>query len=85
MMLIIWLASCTSTPASNPAPRVTPPDPYNEAGELVIKPIKAGALFTAPEDGVYLPLWYFRNVFNYIVDTQAAQEIREGDKNNEKK
>ena len=74
----IWLASCTSTPASKtPAPRITPPDPYTADGELVIKTIKGGATFTAPEDGVYLPYWYFRKLFNYIVDTQAAQEINE--------
>lgn len=74
----IWLASCTSTPASKtPAPRITPPDPYDADGELVIKALHAGDVYLVPEDGVYLPFWYWRKVFNYIVDTQAAQDIAE--------
>ena len=81
--LIIWLTACTSTPkSSTPAPKVTPPDPYTEDGELVIKIVFAGEPFTADADGVYLPYWYWEKIFDYIVDTQAAQEITSG-KNNE--
>lgn len=67
----IWLASCTSTPASKT------PDPIGADGELVIKALHAGDVYLVPEDGVYLPFWYWRKVFNYIVDTQAAQDIAE--------
>jgi len=74
----IWLASCTTTPKSKPAAlHVTPPDPYDADGVLVIKALHEGEIFTTPEDGVYLPYWYWRKVFNYIVDTQAAQDIAE--------
>lgn len=44
---------------------------------LVIKALHAGDVYLVPEDGVYLPYWYWRKVFNYIVDTQAAQDIAE--------
>ena len=75
----IWLTSCTTTRTNNPAPKSLPPDPYNDAGELVIKYIKAGEEITAAEDGVFLPYWYFEKIFDYIVDTQAAQEIAAGE------
>jgi hypothetical protein len=73
-ILILWLISCT-TSRINSAPKVTPPDPYNENGELVIKYIPAGETFTADGDGVYLPYWYWEKIFDYIIDTQAAQDI----------
>ena len=75
LTLSIWLTSCTTTAISNPAPIILPPDPYNAAGELVIKYIDEGETVTAQEDGVLLPYWYFEKIFDYIVDTQAAQEI----------
>ena len=56
-------------------PIILPPDPYNAAGENVIKIIFEGETVTAQEDGVFLPYWYFEKIFDYIVDTQAAQEI----------
>nr|DAF85292.1 MAG TPA: hypothetical protein [Siphoviridae sp. ct8aS59] len=39
--------------------------------------IKDGETFTATEDGLFLPFWYWQKVYDYIVNTQAAQEIRE--------
>lgn len=80
LILSIWLTSCTTTPKNNPAPRILPPDPYNAAGENVIKIIFEGETVTAQEDGVFLPYWYFEKIFDYIVDTQAAQEIAAGNK-----
>ena len=80
LILSIWLTSCTTTPKNNPAPRILPPDPYNAAGELVIKYIDEGETVTAQEDGVLMPYWYFEKIFDYIVDTQAAQEIAAGNK-----
>ena len=74
-ILILWLTSCTTTPKNKPAPRVTPPDPYNADGELVIKLIKDGETVTADGDAVLLPYWYWEKIFDYIVDTQAAQDI----------
>lgn len=79
-ILIIWLNACTSTRKSNtPAPRVYPPDPYNENDELVISFVYEGDTFEASEDGVFLPYWYWEKIFDYIVDTQAAQDIYTND------
>ena len=47
---------------------------------MVIKYIDEGETVTAQEDGVFLPYWYFEKIFDYIVDTQAAQEIVAGNK-----
>ena len=80
MTLSIWLTSCATTRTNNPAPKILPPDPYNAAGESVIKIIFEGETVTAQEDGVLLPYWYFEKIFDYIVDTQAAQEIAAGNK-----
>ena len=74
-MLSIWLTSCATTRTNNPVPIILPPDPYNAAGELVITHIDEGETVTAQEDGVLMPYWYFEKIFDYIVDTQAAQEI----------
>ena len=82
---ILWLTSCTTTRINNPAPKILPPDPYNAAGEMVIKYIDEGETVTAQEDGVFLPYWYFEKIFDYIVDTQAAQEIVAGNKTTPKK
>lgn len=82
-ILIILLTSCTSSRVNKQAPRVTPPDPYDANGELVIKYIPDGETVTADGDAVLLPYWYWEKIFDYIVDTQAAQDI--ADINNEKK
>ena len=37
-------------------------------------------MVTAQEDSVIMPYWYWEKVFDYIVDTQAAQEIAAGNK-----
>lgn len=79
-ILTISLTSCTTTRTIKPAPRILPPDPYNTAGELVIEYVSEGETVTAQEDGVFLPYWYFEKIFDYIVDTQAAQEIAAGNK-----
>ena len=75
LILSIWLTSCATTRTNNPVPIILPPDPYNAAGESVIKIIFEGETVTAQEDGVLMPYWYFEKIFDYIVDTQAAQEI----------
>ena len=74
-ILTIWLASCTTTRTNSPAPHIYAPDPFNERGEMVIKYVKAGATVTAQDDSVIMPYWYWEKVFDYIVDTQAAQII----------
>lgn len=79
-ILIIWLTSCTTFPKNKPAPRVTPPDPYNADGELVIAFIPDGATVTADGDAVLLPYWYWEKVFDYIIDTQAAFDINDVEK-----
>ena len=85
LTLSIWLTSCATTRTNNPVPRILPPDPYNAAGELVIKYIDEGETVTAQEDGVLMPYWYYEKIFDYIVDTQAAQEIAAGNKTTPKK
>ena len=75
MILSIWAISCTSSPKNKTAPKITPPDPYTADGELVIKYVPDGATVTADGDAVLLPYWYFEKLFDYIVDTQAAQDI----------
>ena len=85
LILSVWLTSCTTTRINNPAPKILPPDPYNAAGENVIKIIFEGATVTAQEDSVIMPYWYWEKVFDYIVDTQAAQEIAAGNKTAPKK
>jgi len=70
--LIIWATSCTSSP-KNKNVIIKAPDPVDADGVLVIKTLHAGDVYLVPEDGVYLPAWYWRKVFDYIVDTQAAQ------------
>ena len=75
LILSIWLTSCTNTTKNNTATKILPPDPYKAAGESVIKKIIKGETVTAQEDGVLMPYWYFEKIFDYIVDTQAAQEI----------
>lgn len=77
MTLIIWATfctSCTSKPAENKNV-IAAPDPVDANGELVIKTLHRYDVFLTPEDGVFLPAWYWRKVFNYITDTQAAQGI----------
>ena len=74
-ILSIWLASCTTTRVNSPAPHIYAPDPFNERGEMVIKYVKAGEPVTAQDDSVIMPYWYWEKVFDYIVDTQAAQII----------
>lgn len=74
-ILIIWLTSCTSSPKNSPAPKITPPDPYNAEGELVIQYVFEGETYTADDDGVYVPYWFWEKMFDYIVDTQAALKI----------
>lgn len=76
MMLLLWVTSCTSTPQKKTVAKITPPDPFNADGEMVIKAVPAGIEFTPDTDGVFMPFWYFNKLFNYIVDTQAMQEIK---------
>lgn len=82
LIFILWPTSCTTTRTAenNPAPKYYPPDPYDETGALVWEEIKGGETFTASEDGIFLPWWYWQGVYNYIVNTQAAQEITSGEK-----
>ena len=79
-ILILWLVSCTTTRINNPAPKSRPPEPYDANGNRLFHVIYKGETFTAPEDCVYMPYWYFEKLYDYIVDTQAAQEIAAGNK-----
>lgn len=46
--------------------------------------VSEGETVTAQEDGVFLPYWYWEKIFDYIVDTQAAQEIQQETKKSQK-
>lgn len=72
MTLIIWATSCTSSP-KNSSVKNKAPDPVDADGNLVIVTLHKNDVYLVPEDGVYLPAWYWRKVFDYIVDTQAQQ------------
>lgn len=78
---ILWPTSCTTTRTTEnkAAPKYYPPDPYTADGVLVWEEIKDGQTFTASEDGIFLPWWYWQQVYNYIVNTQSAQEIASGE------
>lgn len=72
---ILWLTSCTTTRTveSKPVPQYYPPDPYTADGELVWT-------YDKETDSVTMPWWYWKKVYDYIVNTQAAQEITSGEK-----
>ena len=57
------------------APKITPPDPYTADGELVLQFVPDGSTITADGNSVLMPYWYWEKIFDYIVDTQAAQDI----------
>ena len=83
MTSTLWLASCTTSPKNDtpaPAPRVAVPDPYDADGRLVLEPIRSGETYTAAEDCVVMPFWYWRKLFDYIIDSQAAQDINTTEK-----
>lgn len=71
----LWLTGCTATRTieSSPAPLCYPPDPYTADGSPVWS-------YDEDADTVTMPFWYWQKVYFYIVDTQAAQEIRAGRK-----
>ena len=46
----------------------------------MIEYVFEGETVTAQDDGVFLPYWYYEKIFDYIVDTQAAQKIAAGNK-----
>nr|DAL40808.1 MAG TPA_asm: foot protein [Caudoviricetes sp.] len=66
----LWLTSCTTTRTaeSKPAPQYYPPDPYTADGSLVWT-------YDKETDTVTMPWWYWKKVYDYIVNTQASQEI----------
>ena len=80
MICALWLTSCTTTRTNSPAPHIYAPDPFNESGEMILKYVKAGETVTAQDDSVIMPYWYWEKIFDYIVDTQAAQEIAAANK-----
>ena len=47
---------------------------------MILKYVKAGETVTAQDDSVIMPYWYWEKVFDYIVDTQAAQKMAAGNK-----
>lgn len=71
----LWLTSCTTmrTVESKPVPQYYPPDPYTADGELVWT-------YDKETDSVTMPWWYWKKVYDYIVNTQAAQKITSGEK-----
>lgn len=74
MICTLWQSSCTTTRTeASPAPLCRPPDPYTADGSLVWT-------YNEETDTVTMPFWYWQKLYNYIVDTQAAQRIRTGTK-----
>lgn len=49
----------------------------NADGTMVFEEVKKGEAFTAKCDGVFLPFWYFQNLYGYILDCEAVFDILE--------
>ena len=63
---MLLLTCCTSTrKRSGDVPYVVVPDPIQKDGTSAV-------IFDAETDTVSMPLWYWRKIVNYIIDTQAA-------------
>ena len=53
---------------SGSVPYVVVPDPIQKDGTSAV-------IFDAETDTVSMPMWYWRKIVNYIIDTQAALKI----------
>ena len=69
LILTLLSASCTSTRKRiGDVPYVTVPDPIQKDGTSAV-------ILDAETDSVSMPMWYWRKIVNYIIDTQAALKI----------
>ncbi|WP_147613014.1 hypothetical protein [Treponema pectinovorum] len=69
-MSLLWLVNCKTTQVNcEGVPLYYPPSPYTKDGKLVIE-------YNKENDSVTMPFWYWKKVYDYIVDTQAVQEMR---------
>lgn len=70
MMLILLLTNCTSSQLeNNTKPKIRPPNPYDDSGNVVF-------VYDEKTDCVIIPYWYWEKIFDYIVDTQAIQDLK---------
>lgn len=74
MILTPALTCCTSTQKRNgDVPYVVVPDPIQKDGTSAV-------ILDAETDTVSMPMWYWRKIVNYIIDTQAALKIAGAEK-----
>gem|GEM_PF-1858048 len=74
LILTSALTCCTSTQKrSGDVPYVVVPDPIQKDGISAV-------IFDAETETVSMPLWYWRKIVNYIIDTQAALKIAGAEK-----
>lgn len=72
-ILTTVLTCCTTSQnIRTPAPHVNVPDPVDESGQSIV-------VYDESADIVKMPLWYWEKLTDYIIDTQAVQEIYEND------
>ena len=68
------LTCCTSTrKRSGDVPYVVVPDPIQKDGTSAV-------ILDTETDTVSMPMWYWRKIVNYIIDTQAALKIAGAEK-----
>ena len=74
MILAPVLTCCTSTQKRRgDVPYVTVPDPIQKDGTSAV-------VLDAETDTVSMPMWYWRKIVNYIIDTQTALKIAGAEK-----
>nr|DAJ26249.1 MAG TPA: hypothetical protein [Caudoviricetes sp.] len=74
LILTPALTCCTSTrKRSGDVPYVKVPDPIQKDGTSAV-------ILDAETDRVSMPMWYWRKIVNYIIDTQAALKIAGAEK-----
>lgn len=68
MILTLALTCCTSTPKNESMAIPTlPPDPITSDGTCIV-------IYDEKTDTVTLPLWYWKKIVRYMVDTQTNQK-----------
>ena len=70
MTLMSWLTSCVTNHIDAPELRhLEKPAPYDAEGNMVLKAVG--------DDTVQMPMWYWRQVYNYIIDADTNQKLYE--------
>ena len=72
--MTLQLASCTTTRKSaGNVPYVVVPDPIQKDGTSAV-------ILDEETETVSMPMWYWRKIVNYFIDTQTALKIAGAEK-----